>query len=202
MELNDERLDRRLFALREEAKRGRDPTCADGTLFYLLDWVRGHRPRRILEIGTAEGLTACALLTACAAEYTGIECDRMRAARARENFETFGFAARATLLEGDAGLLLPKLGGTFDFIFLDGPKVQYRNYFPDLKRLLAPGGTLFSDDVLLYGWVRGEAPKKRHMLAEHLREYLLLLQTDGELETEILEIGEGLAVSRRREEGK
>ncbi len=56
---------------------------------------------------------------------------------------------------------------------------------------------LLSDDVLLFGWVTGEPPKKRKMLAEHLREYLRLLETDTELTTEILKIGEGLAVSTK-----
>ena len=89
------------------------------------------------------------------------------------------------------------LGGEYDLIFLDGPKVQYRRYFPDCKRLLAAGGYLLSDDVLLFGWVRGEPPKKRRMLVEHIREYLALLTDDPDFETEILQLGEGLAVSRK-----
>ena len=59
------------------------------------------------------------------------------------------------------------------------------------------GGVLFSDDVLLFGWVRGEAPKKRRMLVEHIREYLQALESDPAFKTEILELGEGLAVSTR-----
>ena len=51
-----------LYALREEAKKGRDPTAPDETLSYLLSAVRGRAPERILEIGAAEGLTSCAML--------------------------------------------------------------------------------------------------------------------------------------------
>ncbi|MDE7296957.1 MAG: hypothetical protein K2N84_06805 [Clostridia bacterium] len=75
--------------------------------------------------------------------------------------------------------------------------MQYRRDLPDCKRLLRAGGVLLSDDVLLFGWVQGEPPKKRRMLVEHIREYLRMLEEDPELKTEILPIAEGLAVSEK-----
>lgn len=191
------RLDKKISALRQKARQGRDPTCADETLNYLLALCKKERPGRILEIGTAQGLTAVALLSVCDAEYVGIELDPVRAAKAFENFQTFQFSHRTSLFEGDAGEILPMMNGQFDLIFLDGPKVQYFKYFPDLKRLLRKGGFLLSDDILLFGWVMGEAPKKRHMLVQHIREYLSALQHDSDFVTEILNLGEGLAVSRK-----
>ena len=191
-------MDERLYKMREKAKEGRDPTCADDTLAYLIGIAEKMNPKSILEIGAAEGLTSCALLLSCGARLTAIELDGSRAVRARENFRLFGVEGRVTLHEGDAGEILPLLQGTFDMIFLDGPKAQYSRYLSDCKRLLSREGVLLSDDVLLFGWVRGEAPKKRHMLAQHLREYLFMLENDPELITEILEIGEGLAVSKKR----
>ena len=189
------RLDGRLLELRQAAKEVRDPTAADDTLEYLLGLCERLAPKRILEIGAAEGLTSCALLFSSEARLTGIELDHVRAKRARENLEMFGFSARATIFEGDAGEILPLLEGEFDLIFLDGPKVQYLKYLPECKRLLKRGGVLCSDDILLFGWVRGEPPKKRRMLVEHIREYLKTLETDPDFKTEILELGEGLAVS-------
>ena len=70
-------------------------------------------------------------------------------------------------------------------------------HFADCKRLLQGGGALVSDDVLLFGYVTGEPPKKRRMLAEHIREYLAMLQNDPDFTTEILPLAEGLAVSRK-----
>lgn len=191
--------DPRLYALRERAKQGRDPTAADDVLAYLLQTAERENPERILEIGAAEGLTSCALLLTVTARLTAIEYDADRAARARENFRLFAVEDRVTLHEGDAGEILPLLEGEYDLIFLDGPKVQYRRYLPDCKRLLRRGGVLLSDDVLLFGWGTGAPiPPKRKMLAAHLGEYLELLKTDAELITEILPLGEGLAVSRKR----
>lgn len=191
-------LDERLKALREAAKKGRDPTAADETLFLILETAERLGAKRVLEIGAAEGLTCCALLTRTAAEAVAVERDPERAARAREHFKLFGVERRVILHEGDAGEILPLLDGEFDLIFLDGPKVQYIKYLPDCKRLLRSGGVLFSDDVLLFGWVLGEAPKKRKMLAEHIREYLRALESDPDFSTEVLPYGEGLAVSVKR----
>lgn len=190
----------RLEALRRAAKEGRDPTAADETVLALISWAKEHGAKKILEIGAAEGLTSCALLLETEAELTAIELDSDRAGRFRKNVGSFGVENRTRLFEGDAGEILPCLTGSYDLIFLDGPKVQYQRYFADCKRLLRGGGALFSDDILLFGWVKGEAPKKRRMLVEHIREYLDLLQNDPDFTTEIYEYGEGLAVSTKKSE--
>ena len=188
-------INEQLEEMRSAAKAGRDPTAADETVRALIDWANAHGCKRILEIGAGEGLTSLALLLETAAEITAIELDPVRAKKFRENIAHFGVENRVRLIEGDAGDVLPNLEGEYGLIFLDGPKVQYQRYFADCKRLLAKGGALFSDDILLFGWVRGEAPKKRRMLVEHIREYLKLLESDSDFTTQIYEYGEGLAVS-------
>ncbi len=192
--IGNEKLER----MRTAAKEGRDPTAADETVVALVEWAKEHRAVRILEIGAGEGLTSCAILLETEAELTAIELLPDRAKKFRENVALFGLENRVQLFEGDAGEILPMLTGSYDLIFLDGPKVQYRRYFNDCKRLLKGGGALFSDDILLFGWVRGEAPKKRKMLAEHIREYLDLLESDPDFKTQIYEYGEGLAVSTKK----
>ena len=188
----------KLELMRTLAKEGRDPTAADETVLALVAWAKEHRAERILEIGAGEGLTSCALLLETKAELTAIELLPERAKKFRENVALFGVENRVRLFEGDAGEILPVLTGSYDLIFLDGPKVQYKRYFEDCKRLLKGGGALFSDDILLFGWVRGEAPKKRRMLVEHIREYLNLLESDPDFSTQIYEYGEGLAVSTKK----
>ncbi len=194
------KLDERLLQLRQRAKEVRDPTTEDDTLQYILTTVAQIKPKRILEIGSAEGLTSLAMLLSSEATVTAIELDGERAKRSRELFESFSVSERVCLYEGDAGEILPMLSGEYDLIFMDGPKVQYRRYLPECKRLLKEGGILLSDDVLLFGWVDGEeeVPRKRKMLVEHIREYLRLLSADGELITSLLKLGQGLAVSVKR----
>lgn len=185
---------------REEAKAAGIPVADDLTLQYLLVTLRAVQPKKILEIGTAVGLSGSAALLALPnARLTTIEIEEDSYLRAKENFAFFGVENRVNAYLGDAGEIIAamprEMNGTFDFIFLDGPKAQYLKYLPDLKRLLKKGGVLFSDDVLLYGWVDGEAPHKRRMLIEKLREYLSAICADEELTTSILNIGDGVAVS-------
>ena len=175
----------------------------DLTLQFLLVLLRAAQPKKILEIGTAVGLSgAAALLALPQARLTTIEIEENSYLQAKENFAFFGVEDRVNAYLGDAGEIIAamprEMNGTFDFIFLDGPKAQYSKYLPDLKRLLRSGGVLFSDDVLLYGWVDGEAPHKRHVLIDKLREYLREICADEELTTSILKIGDGAAVSVKR----
>ncbi len=195
----DEKQRIQLSALRTQAAAERDPTTAEEALRLLIQTAQVLNAARILEIGTGRGLTGIALLLETQAELTTIEVDAARARIARENFARFSLTDRVRLHEGDAGEILPLLQGEYDLIFLDGPKVQYRRYFADCKRLLRRGGVLFSDDVLLYGWVRGDVavPHKRRMLVEHIREYLAMLEGDPAFETQIYPYGEGLAVARK-----
>ncbi len=194
------KLPQKLNELRARAKEVRDPTAEDDVLQYVLTTVAQLKPKRVLEIGCAEGLTSIAILLSCEAELTAIEKEPARAQTARENFLSFGVSNRVTLHEGDAGEILPLLTGEYDLIFLDGPKVQYRRYLPECKRLLREGGVLLSDDILLFGWVteEEETPQKRRALVEHIREYLRILADDSELVTSVLRLGQGLAVSVKK----
>lgn len=198
------RIDRRIAEMREALKDRRDPVCEDETLNYLLLTVRAVAPSAILEIGAAEGLTGAAmLLEAPQASLTAIEIDEERFAKAGQNFAALGLAPRVRCILGDAADVLPALSGPYGLIFLDGPKAQYIHYLPDLKRLLADGGVLIADDVLLYGWVDGSVPvpAKRHSLADRIRDYLDAVAADEDLVTSVLRIGEGVAVSVKRRKG-
>ena len=194
-------IDARLTALREQAKNRRDPATEDDTLRLLLSVARMLKAERILEIGTAEGLTSIALLLECPkAEVTTIELEEERYILAKKNFALFGVEDRTNLILGDAGEVLLSLQKQYDLIFLDGPKAQYLQYFPQLKRLLRTGGALFADDVLLYGWVSGkvETPVKRRSIVRKIREYLQAVSADRDFLTNILEVGEGVALSIKK----
>ena len=191
-------IDERLKALRTDALARGIPVTDEETLNYLLLMLSASRPRRILEIGTAVGLSAAAMLLRCpAAHVTTIELEEERYLEAKQNFERFGISSRVTCYLGDAGEMLSMMDGRFDFVFLDGPKAQYEKYLFDLKRLMPTGGVLFADDVLLYGWVSGEqpAPQKRHSIVDKLRGYLANISADEDFITSVLDVGDGVAVS-------
>lgn len=187
----------RLLALRAGAKNRRDPAADDATLGLLLALARLRGVRRFLEIGTAEGLTSAALLLALPqAEGVTVECDEERHARAVRNFADFGVAGRVRAVLADAADVLPALREPFDLVFLDGPKAQYVNYLPDIKRLLSPRGLLYADDVLLYGWVNGreKTPPKRRSIVRRLRDFLAAAGGDADFTVRVFGIGEGAAL--------
>ena len=191
-------IDEKLAARRLAALERGIPVADDETLQFLLVTLSMKKPERILEIGTAVGLSGVAMLGACpAAKLTTIELEEERYIEAKANFSEFGVPERVTAHLGDAGEILAMMDGKFDFVFLDGPKAQYEKYLFDLKRLMNDGAVLFSDDVLLYGWVSGEqpTPQKRRSIVEKIRGYLDALTSDNDFITSVLDIGDGVALS-------
>ncbi len=191
-------IDPRVAALRGEALARGIPVADDETLNFLLLTLQMVKPARILEVGTAVGLSSVAMLQACPnAKLTTMELEEERYVEAKENFAKFGVENRVNAYLGDAGEILSMMDGEFDFVFLDGPKAQYEKYLFDLKRLLRKGGVLFADDVLLYGWVSGEepTPQKRHSIVDKIRSYLDTITKDEDFTTSVLNVGDGVALS-------
>jgi predicted O-methyltransferase YrrM len=192
------KIDERVAALRADALSRGIPVADDETLNYLLLIITAFQPKRILEIGTAVGLSASAMLMACPdAKVTTMELEEERYIEAKENFKKLGVEKRVNAYLGDAGEILAMMDGQFDFVFLDGPKAQYEKYLFDLKRLMRKGAILFADDVLLYGWVSGEepTPQKRHSIVDKIRSYLNVVTNDEAFMTSVLNVGDGVALS-------
>ena len=190
----DEEISRR----RKDALARGIPVADDETLQFLLLTLAMHRPLRILEIGTAVGLSGIAMLKACpTARLTTMELEEERFLEAKKNFVDLGVEDRVTAYLGDAAEILSMMDGEYDFVFLDGPKAQYEKYLFDLKRLMKDGAVLFSDDVLLYGWVSGEepTPQKRHSIVDKIRSYLEVLTADKDFITSVINVGDGVALS-------
>ncbi len=198
-------VDERLKKAREDALSRGVPVCEDETLQLLLLTVQMSKAERVLEIGTAVGLSASALLLSNEKmRVTTIELEEERYLEAKENFEKFGVADRVTAYLGDAGEILAMMSGEFDFVFMDGPKAQYEKYLFDVKRLLKKGGVIFADDVLLFGWVDGkeETPQKRRSIVEKIRSYLDVVTSDKQLLTSVLDVGDGVALSILQEKNQ
>lgn len=191
-------IDEKLAARRVDALSRGIPVADDETLQFLLVTLAAAKPTSILEIGTAVGLSGVAMLQACPnARLTTMELEEERFLEAKKNFQDFGVSERVNAYLGDAGEILAMMNGAFDFVFLDGPKAQYEKYLFDLKRLMKKGAILFSDDVLLFGWVSGEeeTPQKRRSIVEKIRSYLDVVTADKDFLTSVLNVGDGVALS-------
>lgn len=162
-----------------------------------------NKPKQILEVGTAIGFSAL-LMSEFAPEdchITTIEKYEKRIPIAKGNFEKYGKADKITLLEGDAIDILKKLEGTYDFIFMDAAKGQYINFLPDILRLLSVGGVLVSDNVLQDGDIiesKYAITRRNRTIHTRMREYLYTLKNHEQLETAILPLGDGVALSVKK----
>jgi predicted O-methyltransferase YrrM len=136
---------------------------------------------------------------------TTIEKYGPRILAARENFKKAGVEDRVTLMEGDAGEILKSLKGPYDLIFMDAAKGQYIHWLSDIIRLMAPGAMLFSDNVLQEGTIvqsRYGVERRDRTIHGRMREYLYRLKHMEELETAIVPVGDGVALSVLKEQRK
>lgn len=192
-----------LEAIEREALDSYVPIIRKEMQSFLKVLLTIQKPMRILEVGTAVGFSAL-LMSESAPEgcrITTIENYEKRIPIARENFKRAGKEEQITLIEGDALEVMKALKGSYDFIFMDAAKGQYIHYFPEVMRLLEPGGTLVSDNVLQDGDIiesRFAVERRNRTIHSRMREYLYELKHHEELVTAILPLGDGAAVSTKK----
>ena len=193
---NGEFLDR----VETEARREDVPIIRKETSAFLKMLVAAKRPERILEVGTAVGYSALLMCRVMPenCRITTIEKFPPRIAAAKANFREAGEEERISLLEGDAGDILKGLTGPYDFIFMDAAKGQYIHWLPEILRLLPEGGILLSDNVLQDGDViqsRFAVERRDRTIHKRMRDYLFALTHDSRLQTSVVPVGDGAAVS-------
>ena len=164
-----------------------------------------QKPMNILEVGTAIGFSALVMSEYApkGSHITTIEKYEKRIPIARENFRRAGKEDKITLIEGDALEVMKGLTGSYDFIFMDAAKGQYIHYLPEVFRLLSPGGLLVSDNVMQDGDViesRFAVERRNRTIHSRMREYLYELKHNDELLTSVIPLGDGVALSVRKEE--
>lgn len=161
------------------------------------------KPMRVLEVGTAVGFSALLMSEYVPEEcaITTIENYEKRIPIARQNFVRAGKEKKITLLEGDAMDVLKTLEGPYDFIFMDAAKGQYIHYMPEAVRLLSDGGILMSDNVLQDGDIiesRFAVERRNRTIHSRMRDYLYELKHSDVLETSIIPLGDGVALSIKK----
>lgn len=155
----------------------------DGRFLRVLVATRGARS--ILEIGAASGYSGIWLglgARESGGRVVAIEYDPARAAEAASNIKRAGLDDVVRVVHGDAFKEIPKLQGTFDFVFLDAWKPDYKKFFDMVFPRLTPGGIFTAHNVV---------NKKKDM-----EPFLRTVQGHPSLFTTIVSpSGEGMSVS-------
>ena len=194
-------VDEKLMELRNAYRESGVPTLLTESLNELVLMARIKNPANILELGTATGCSAIALLFACPdAALTTVEKFRKSADEAASNFKTFGVDDRITQYVGDAVDIISNLNEKFDFVFLDCNKSKYKDLLPIIKLKMTTGGVLFADNVLYRGYITGEvkAPHRHNTIKNNMREFLRLISTDKGFITTISDVGDGVSISYKK----
>lgn len=195
--MNVEELER----IKQKALEEHIPIIMDDTLEVIADILSQIKPKKILEIGTAVGYSAM-----CFSKYLQdngwidtIEREKERIEEAKKNIQKVGVENKIHIWEGDAVEILPTMQETYDMVFIDAAKGKYPFFLKEALRMLSPQGVILADNVLYKGYVMGDYNKhKQRTAVRNLREYISEVTQNPDLETQILEVGDGLAISRRK----
>jgi caffeoyl-CoA O-methyltransferase len=121
----------------------------DGRFLRVL--VGATNARQVLEIGSASGYSAIWIglgLRQTGGKLTTIEFDPVRAKEAAANVQRAGLSDIVKVVHGDAFKEVPRVPGTFDLVFLDAWKPDYRKFFDIVFPRVNPGGLFLAHNVI------------------------------------------------------
>lgn len=191
-----------LKELEQFAKEQHVPIITPEVAQLLVVLGRIIKPGRILEVGTAIGYSS--ILLAGILDEGGridtIERQESMLLQAHKNIKRAGLGNTISIIAGDAQEVLKCLDKQYDMIFLDAAKGQYPEFLPECLRMLREGGLLISDNVLYKGMIAGDelVVRRKKTIVKRMRDFLMSLCEDPSLDTSILPVGDGVALSYKR----
>ena len=188
-----------LKKIKEKALEEHIPIIMDDTLDVIGEYLKDNKPKRLLEIGTAVGYSAI-----CFTEFLDedgcidtIEREHERVEEAKKNIKKAEVDGKINIYEGDAVEILPTLDYKYDVVFIDAAKGKYPFFLKEALRMLKSDGIIFADNILYKGYVLSDYNKhKQRTAVRNLREYIKEATENENLDTEILEVGDGLAITK------
>lgn len=192
-----------LKELEDFAKENSVPIVQKETAKFLQFMITLNKPKKVLELGTAIGYSSILmnLVSGGSNKITTIERDETMIEIAKKNLEKYSFQENIEILQGDCLEILEGLQGTYDMIFMDAGKGHYNHFLPHCLRLLSDQGVIVADNVLFRGMVASKELVKRRKITivKRMKSYLDLVSKDENLVTTILPMGDGIALTVRRD---
>lgn len=186
--------------IKEKAIENHVPILQDKSLEFISFVLKLKNPKEILEIGTAVGYSAISFVQAVDGKVNvkTIERNERRYNEAINNIKEVGLQGNIDVVLADATEYLPNLheDNKYDVVFIDAAKGQYLKFLENGIRLAKDGGIIIADNVLFKGRVMSNYNEHKHRTAvNRLRDYISLINSDERLDSVILDIGDGIAVS-------
>lgn len=190
---------RNLEKIKKEAIEEHVPIIMDDTLEKIEEIVGDRKFKRILEIGTAVGYSALCFTKFLDenGEIDTIERNDEMIKKAKENIRLARNDVKINLFEGDAVEILKTLNNRYDMVFIDAAKSKYPIFLEESLRMLTDDGIIFADNILYKGYVMSDYNKhKQRTAVTHLREFIKMITTNDRLETQIIDVGDGLSYTK------
>lgn len=189
--------------MEEYAKVEKVPIIQKTSLKYLNNYIKEQTIETVLEIGTAIGYSAiCMALSNPNLKITTIERDEKRYLEAIKNIKRFKLENRIKLVFKDA--LDVSLDDKYDLIFIDAAKAQNIKFFTHFEKNLNKNGTIITDNIFFHGYtyMNPKEIESRNIraIARKIRDYVTFLEENNEYETVIKKIGDGISITRRKDE--
>lgn len=188
--------------MRKYAKTNKVPIINDDGLTLMLTLIDLIKPKKFLEIGTAIGF--CSI---CIASYDNdilidtIERDEVMYEEALKNIGNAKLNQQINVFHADAlEFDISNLSNDYDMIFIDAAKAQYIKFFEKYELLLNDEGIIITDNLLFHGLVVNRSNienKNLKSLVTKIDYFNYWLKKNKFYNTRFLNIGDGLAISRR-----
>lgn len=180
------------------ARENNVPIMNEEGITFLLDYIKEHSIKKILEVGTAIGYSAIRMCSVDSGiTVSSIERDEERYKEAIKNIKKADLESRISLIFQDA--LNVELNDTYDLIFIDAAKAQNKRFFEKFEKNLSDRGTIITDNMNFHGLVREEDDSKLsrnlRQLVRKVRNYKAFLENNNDYKTTFYDIGDGIAVS-------
>ena len=159
--------------------------------------ARNRSPRRILEIGSGAGYSALWFMKGMGRKGTleSIEVDPHVASELQMVIKKAGLTRRIKIHHGAALVILRKLKGPYDLVFIDADKDEYPQYLRHAMKLTRPGSIILADNLFWSGATF--LPGIRKEGTEGIIEYTKRIFNDSRLSSLIIPLGDGLGISYR-----
>ncbi len=180
------------------------PIMDRGGIELFISLLRLQKPQRILEIGSAIGYSAIRIAEALpGAAVMTIERDNARYLKAVDFISRSGLEERVTIFEADALLTEEPVifQQTYDALFIDAAKGQYKRFFEKYAPTVATGGVIYCDNMFMHGVIlydEQEIPRRNRTMIRNLKEFTAWIMNHPDYETSLLPVGDGLLIAVKK----
>lgn len=192
-------MEEKLSEIEEYAKEKRIPIMMKDGIEFLCNYIKEHKIKRILEIGSAIGYSAIKMaLIDKDIKIVTIERDKERYDEAIKNINDFNLNEQIEIINGDA--MDVSIDGMYDLIFIDASKGHNIDFFEKYQNNLDKNGVIITDNLSFHGLVEDESlveTKNQRGIVRKIKMFIDYLDNNKEFITEYVAVGDRISISKR-----